>query len=225
MHNALLTTTDPFIFKGMKFVTLQDPHQKIVIQLARANIAVYCPHTALDAAPGGLNDWLADIVSEGPQRGVASTRSVVVPLKIPSAPADAGYGRLVKFAQPVGLRNIVRTLLPRLGAPGYAFVVHPGPDGEDRTVSSVAVCAGSGWDVLQDCDADLFVTGEMSHHNALRVKMLGKCAVTVFHSNSERQFLRDRLRGQLEARLTERGIQSEVLVSELDKDPFSVWQV
>jgi putative NIF3 family GTP cyclohydrolase 1 type 2 len=21
---------------------------------------VYCPHTAVDAAPGGLNDWLAD---------------------------------------------------------------------------------------------------------------------------------------------------------------------
>ena len=24
---------------------------------------VYCPHTAVDAAPGGLGDWLADIVT------------------------------------------------------------------------------------------------------------------------------------------------------------------
>ncbi len=77
---------------------------------------------------------------------------------------------------------------PEVGAPGYAFVVHPGPDGEDRTVSSVAVCAGSGWMFCRTAMPDLFVTGEMSHHNALRVKMLGKCAVTVFHSNSERQF-------------------------------------
>ena len=26
-------------------------------------LQVYCPHTAVDAAPGGLGDWLADIVT------------------------------------------------------------------------------------------------------------------------------------------------------------------
>lgn len=27
------------------------------------NLQVYSPHTAVDAAPGGLGDWLADIVT------------------------------------------------------------------------------------------------------------------------------------------------------------------
>ena len=27
---------------------------------------VYCPHTAIDAAPGGLGDWLADIITGTP---------------------------------------------------------------------------------------------------------------------------------------------------------------
>ena len=34
-------------------------------------------------------------------------------------------------------------------------------------VSSVAVCAGSGSSILLGVAADLFVTGEMSHHEVL----------------------------------------------------------
>lgn len=41
---------------------------------------MYCPHTAVDAAPGGLGDWLADIVtgtlsieSENDQNAAANT--------------------------------------------------------------------------------------------------------------------------------------------------------
>lgn len=33
---------------------------------------VYSPHTAIDAAPGGLGDWLADIVSGEPTRNTTS---------------------------------------------------------------------------------------------------------------------------------------------------------
>ena len=31
----------------------------------RAGVAVYSPHTAIDAAPGGVNDWLAEALGEG----------------------------------------------------------------------------------------------------------------------------------------------------------------
>lgn len=33
--------------------------QPVLFEAARRNMAVYSPHTALDAAPGGINDWLA----------------------------------------------------------------------------------------------------------------------------------------------------------------------
>lgn len=33
------------------------------MRLAQEGISVYSPHTAVDAAVGGLNDWLADIVT------------------------------------------------------------------------------------------------------------------------------------------------------------------
>ena len=40
--------------------------QRVVLRMARAGIAVYSPHTALDAATGGVTDWLADgLLGEG----------------------------------------------------------------------------------------------------------------------------------------------------------------
>jgi len=92
-------------------------------------------------------------------------------------------------------------------------------------IRTVAICAGSGHDVVKDADADMFVTGEMSHHAALRLTMLGKVVLTVFHSNSERTFLRKRLRSQLENKLQPEFPTVEVLVSEEDEDPFEIWDV
>lgn len=98
--------------------------------------------------------------------------------------------------------------------------------GPATPIQKVAVCAGSGYDVLKDADADLFVTGEMSHHNALRLTMLGKSVLTVFHSNSERGFLSAVLKGQLEGELKKDGEEGvEVLVSEEDMDPFEILEI
>ena len=56
-------TTDPIIFKGFKALTLANSQQQSILRLALEGISVYSPHTAIDAAPGGLGDWLADIVT------------------------------------------------------------------------------------------------------------------------------------------------------------------
>jgi hypothetical protein len=37
----------------------------VVLQTIRAELPVYSPHTALDAAPGGVNDWLASTLGSG----------------------------------------------------------------------------------------------------------------------------------------------------------------
>ncbi|KAL8404851.1 hypothetical protein RB594_009653 [Gaeumannomyces avenae] len=225
---------------GLKSITLDDPQQRFLLRLVQNNIAVYSPHTAVDAAPGGLNDWLADAVTSW--AGVASTRAVAKPLSGP-APAGfegAGYGRTCTFAEPVPLAGLVRAAAARLGGQRYVSVAAPRPAShryESPTeraarlaavrVASVAVCAGSGADVLQGADADVVVTGEMSHHAALRLTMLGRYVVTVFHSNSERAFLREVMRGKLAEALggLYAGPPAEVAVSEADADPFEIWDV
>ncbi|KAK4166540.1 putative NGG1-interacting factor 3 [Cladorrhinum sp. PSN259] len=226
-HSAsVIITYHPFIFRGLKSITLSDPHQRVVLQLAQHNIAVYSPHTAIDAAPGGMNDWLADMASSLAASS-SSQRSVAKPISpgvaLPAGFEGSGYGRLVKFDQEIKLNELIKSYAKGLGGLRYVMVARP-KDDKPTVIKSVAVCAGSGADVLAGVDADLIVTGEMSHHAALRLTMLGKTVLMVFHSNSERQFLKEVLKPQLEEKLKgEEGL--EVLVSEVDADPFEIWDV
>lgn len=186
------------------------------------------PHTAVDAAPGGINDWLANML-DTLGAGVKS-RSVAQPVRgpVPEGFEGAGYGRLVELAEPVRLEDVVRAYAAGLGGMRHVMVARPrgaATEQQPTMIRSVAVCAGSGYDVLKDAEADLLVTGEMSHHNALRLTMLGRCVLTVFHSNSERGFLRQVLQPRLEAALRKEDRAAEVLVSEEDADPFEIWDV
>ncbi|MCJ1450680.1 NGG1 interacting factor [Mycoblastus sanguinarius] len=61
--DCVVVSYHPIIFKGFKALTLADTQQQSLLRLALEGISVYSPHTAVDAAPGGLGDWLADIVT------------------------------------------------------------------------------------------------------------------------------------------------------------------
>ncbi|KAK7745936.1 hypothetical protein SLS53_002655 [Cytospora paraplurivora] len=224
---SVIVSYHPFIFRGLKSINLEDPQQRILLQLAQRNIAVYCPHTAVDAVPGGLNDWLIDIITGSTQQQ-GQDRSVVQPTaKAPPAGFEgSGYGRKVEFPQPVLVTEVVHRLADGLGGLRHVMVAAPKqPEVSSRKVRSAAVCAGSGWDVLKDSAVDLLVTGEMTHHNALRATMEGKVVVTVFHSNSERAYLKQRMQPALEAELKKVDAGAQVLVSNEDADPFVIWDV
>lgn len=51
------------------------------------------------------------------------------------------------------------------------------------------MCAGSGASVLFGAQADLYVTGEMSHHELLDSVHAGVSVILCEHSNTERGFL------------------------------------
>lgn len=219
-QNPSLTYVDPFIFSGLKSITNKDPQQATLLRLAKAGIAVYCPHTAVDAAPTGLNTWLADAVS-GPHK---SKRSVAIPsAKVP----DTGYGAIGHFeGQKVALSEIIKRLADKLGGLRHIMVASPvGAEVKSTMVGSFGVCAGSGYDVLKSADVDLLVMGETSHHSALRAIQQGRTLVQVFHSNSERAYLQSVLREQLEKELKTSVGEAIVVLSKYDKDPFTILDV
>ncbi|KAF2402185.1 NGG1p interacting factor 3 [Trichodelitschia bisporula] len=61
--DSVIIAYHPIIFRGLKSITLDNTQQQSLLRLAAEGISVYSPHTALDCAPGGLGDWLADIVT------------------------------------------------------------------------------------------------------------------------------------------------------------------
>ena len=136
-------------------------------------------------------------------------------LKRALPPRQIGLGRIGDFDEPVPRDVLFGRVKRELGV-DHLLVAGP----IDGTVHRVAVCAGSCGDLLDAAarrGAELYLTGELKHHDALRAARLGLTAVCVLHSNSERATLR-----RLRERLGDLLAGTSVLISEADADPFRV---
>lgn len=73
----LIVAYHPPIFRSLRRLADRDWKEKMLARAIRAGIAVYSPHSALDAVRGGMNDWLCDGL--GPhtvRRAIAQAPSV-----------------------------------------------------------------------------------------------------------------------------------------------------
>ena len=68
------------------------------------------------------------------------------------------------------------------------------------------------------CAVDVFVTGEMGHHDLLAANARGVSVIVANHTNTERQYLKDVLRPAMRASHPT----LPVYVSEHDADPLRV---
>ena len=129
-----------------------------------------------------------------------------------------GMGRLVKFETPLPLYEVVQRTKTHLDLTYIRLALSP-KHTRDTKVNSIAVCAGSGGSVLKGCKADVWITGEMSHHEVLDAINGGATVILCEHSNTERGFLRDWSQ-QLRSVVFEEQVM--VSVSEVDRDPLRI---
>lgn len=131
-------------------------------------------------------------------------------------PQTVGLGRVGRLPGEV-TADMLANMLKR--AIGVDRVLLAGD--ERKLVKRVAVCAGAcGGELLSaaiDQQADLYITGEMRHHDALRAVRHGLAVICTLHSNSERATL-----ARLAARISEAHPGLTVLPSRLDRDPFQI---
>lgn len=89
----LIVAYHPPIFTPLAAVTTNDWKQRIILQAVAHKIAIYSSHTALDAAAGGVNDWLCEGVGRGEVRAMRPSSSRQLSYKIvtfvPHENADA----------------------------------------------------------------------------------------------------------------------------------------
>jgi len=108
--NAIVAYHPP-IFHALTRLSDASPEARRALRIAAAHIAVHSPHTALDAAPDGLNDWLARGFGSGDVRALTATQSIpaseeckvvtFVPRKsveaVRNGLASIGAGRIGKY--------------------------------------------------------------------------------------------------------------------------------
>lgn len=129
---------------------------------------------------------------------------------------SAGVGRRLVLDQPASLDKLAARLKTHLGIPTVKVAA-----ANDQPVSRVGLCPGAGSDVAPMALADgcqVFVTGEMKHHEVLPMLDAGMSVILAGHTNTERGFL-PVLAQQLVGELP--GLRVEV--SRKDKSPF-VWR-
>jgi len=133
-------------------------------------------------------------------------------VRLAAAKEARGFGRvgsLPRAVMPEVIARVKRAL-------GVAHVLVAGS--LDRDVTRAAVCAGSGGEFVGDAisaGADVLLTGELRHHDALRAAAAGLRVICVLHSASERAVL-----ATLERLLREGLPGVEVTRSREDREPF-----
>uniref|UniRef100_F7FUK4 NIF3-like protein 1 n=1 Tax=Monodelphis domestica TaxID=13616 RepID=F7FUK4_MONDO len=289
----LILSYHPPIFRPLKRITWKTWKERLVIRALENRIAVYSPHTAYDALPQGVNNWLA--------KGIGVCTSLPIhPSKAPNCPTtgthrvefnindtpsmdkfmsavkeipeisittlsarndgeeqvrvslnctqksllrvvaflsenshlyqkteilslekplllNTGMGRLCTLVESASLATMIERIKGHLKLAHLRLAL-----GVGRTLESpikvVALCAGSGSSVLQGVEADLYLTGEMSHHDVLDAAAQGINVILCEHSNTERGFLselQDTLTAHLEYKVN-------IILSETDRDPLQV---
>lgn len=189
----------PPIFKEVRKLLAGDPAYEAV----RAGIAVYSPHTALDVATDGTNDALAQDAL-GMQHGR--------PLEL-GADGVTGLGRIGELTPAVEREQLFERIKCALST-NQLLVAGP----KTGAVKCAAVCAGACGVLMRQAinqGAELYLTGELRHHDAITAARHNMTVVCALHSNSERLVLK-RIKKQLLHRLS--GL--EVTISDADTDPF-----
>lgn len=197
----LIIAYHPILFRPVNRLNAGNAYDRTVMKLIQKNIAVFSPHTALDAVIGGVNDWLADGVGEG---------EVSVLQTIPGS--DAGQGRLVELKRPVKLKTLAQRIKKHLGLKNLRIA----QSAKDAPVQTVALCAGAGTDAFKDVQADCYLTGEMSHHNVLAATLGGSHVILCEHTNTERGYLP--VFRKILAKALGKGV--DISISEIDSDPI-----
>ena len=128
-----------------------------------------------------------------------------------------GLGRTGRLAKPATVRQILAKVKRVTSAKAAGIV-----GSQDRLVRKAAVCAGACGKILHAVIAahcDLYLTGELKHHEAVAAQEAGLTAVCLSHSVSER-FALSRLIRELKLALPQVTIRQSVR----DADPFE-WKM
>ncbi|OAD59643.1 NIF3-like protein 1 [Eufriesea mexicana] len=175
LKTDMIITYHPLIFAPVKSITTRSWKEKIVAKCLENKIAVYSPHTTFDSVKGGVNDWL-----------VSSFQDVLkssIPIRANESNSDYGFGRICTLKNKISIEEAVQRVKEHTNLKHVRLARAYQTDG---FIETVALCAGSGASVLKDVSADLYLTGEMLHHEVLDAIHHGTNVILTNHSDSER---------------------------------------
>lgn len=191
----LVLTHHPLFFHPVSRMAYSNPETAAACLLLRNGIGLFAAHTNLDAAAGGVNDTLCALL------GVRD-----------AIPFDEGVGRIGSLKTAVDARTFQSDVERILGTKALC-VGDPA-----RVVSRVAVMGGSGGSSLlpaRELGAQVLLTGELKHSDAIAANAIGLNVVVAGHYETERVVLLPLIQRLQEARFP-----VQYQLSRADGSPF-----
>jgi dinuclear metal center YbgI/SA1388 family protein len=206
-----IITHHPLLFDKIDVVDNNDIKGNYMIDLIKRGISVYSAHTTFDEAFGGNNEYLADRIGLSRVRKMKNKKPVVK-----AYAREHVVGRMGNFAESITMEATCRLVENALGVKGELKTVGD----PDKIIRTVGLCAGSGSDSMKAAiknGCDLFITGDIRHHEAQVAKESGLCVIDAGHYGTEKIFTEnfaDKLRKNV-------GSKIQIIESEVNSNPFN----
>lgn len=193
----------PFIFKPMRSVLTDSYRGQVLEQLIKHDVNLYVSHTNYDLGHQGMNHVLA-------------TKLELNNVSVLEYTSDThGIGRVGTWAEAKPLEEAIQWIKTRLNVSTARLILHPSH--QAKRVKTIAISGGSGASHMfaaKKADADLYLTGDISYHQAHDMLQLGLSALDIGHY-AEHHF-KEALRDEL----TAFGIDVPIFLSQTEHDPF-----
>lgn len=176
----ILLTHHPLIFKPLTSLNRAIPPGDVIFEAMERKISIVASHTNLDVIDGGINDMLSgllglqDVEILDPRGGLNTIR--------------VGLGRIGYLQEPARLQSFSISVKRILGNDGIKIVGR-----KDRMIRRIAVVGGSGGSLVRKAwtqGADLLITGDVRHHEALEARSLGLALMDAGHFYTEKAALK-----------------------------------
>lgn len=164
-----VVTHHPMIFKGVKNVTPETNIGRKIIFAIMNGITVMSFHTRLDAAVGGVNDALCDVLD--------------ITGSLPFGNAECPNMGRIGCVKDATVSELFEKVKKALGNTCRCYTAC-----KDDICSKIAVLGGSGKDFVYDAKkagADVIVTGEASYNFLLDAAENGISVITAGHFETE----------------------------------------
>lgn len=192
----MIISHHPLIFKPVKHVTDEDFIGRRLVQMLQADLSYFAMHTNFDAAPGCMADAVAH------KLGISGGE----PLEEMGEEdgASFGIGKIGALKEPVTGMELARQVKEKFGLP---FVTVYGSNlWEREPVRRIATCPGSGGSTIKEAikkNAQVLVTGDISHHEGIDANAQGLMIIDAGHYGLEHIFM-EYMENYLKKRLGDR---------------------
>jgi dinuclear metal center YbgI/SA1388 family protein len=205
----VLLSHHPLLFRPISCLN-PETHPGDILTLALASgVSLIAAHTNLDSSEGGLNDILAELLDLREVRGLQEIREAET-----GRPA---LGRIGILPHPMAVSAVAQSVKKTLHAERIRGVWT-----QDTVVRRVAVVAGSGGSMIRvaaQTGAELLITGDITHHQALEAMQIGMSLIDAGHFQTERAAL-EPFAGRLRREMAKRRWEVLVHIFEGETDPF-----